>query len=96
MYSNWLVGYSSLLGPIAGIMVVDYFLVRKQSYDLVSLYKDGGSYPAWHIPGFVAFLVPVALTVVALATDRLSWFYDYGWFTGSLLGAAIYYLMSRG
>ena len=96
MYSNWLVGYSSLLGPIAGIMVVDYFLVRKQSYDLLSLYKDGGSYPAWHVPGFVAFLVPVALTVVALATDRLSWFYDYGWFTGSLLGAAIYYLMSRG
>jgi NCS1 family nucleobase:cation symporter-1 len=96
LYSNWLVGYSSLLGPIAGIMVVDYFLVRKQRYDLLSLYKDGGSYPAWHIPGFVAFLVPVALTLVALATDRLSWFYDYGWFTGSLLGAAIYYLMSRG
>jgi NCS1 family nucleobase:cation symporter-1 len=96
MYSNWLVGYSSLLGPIAGIMIVDYFLVRKRSYDLLSLYKDGGSYPAWHIPGFVAFLVPVALTVVALTTDRLSWFYDYGWFTGSLLGAAIYYLMSRG
>lgn len=96
LYSNWLIGYSSLLGPIAGIMIVDYFLVRKQRYDLPSLYKDGGSYPAWHLPGFVAFLVPVALTVVALATDRLSWFYDYGWFTGSLLGAAIYYLMSRG
>ncbi len=96
LYSNWLVGYSSLLGPIAGIMIVDYFLVRKQSYDLLSLYKDNGAYPAWHMPGFVAFLVPVALTVVALATDRLSWFYDYGWFTGSLLGAAIYYLMSRG
>jgi nucleobase:cation symporter-1, NCS1 family len=96
MYSNWLVGYSSLLGPIAGIMVVDYFLVRKQSYDLLSLYKDNGAYPAWHIPGFVALLVPVALTVVALTTDHLSWFYDYGWFTGSLLGAAIYFLMSRG
>jgi nucleobase:cation symporter-1, NCS1 family len=38
----------------------------------------------------------VALTVVALTTDHLSWFYDYGWFTGSFLGAAIYYLMSRG
>ncbi len=96
LYSNWLIGYSSLLGPIAGIMVVDYFLVRNQTYDLLSLYKDGGSYPAWHVPGFVAFLVPVALTVVALTTDHLSWFYDYGWFTGSLLGAVIYYLMSRG
>ncbi len=30
MYSNWLLGYSSLLGPIAGIMAVDYFLIKKQ------------------------------------------------------------------
>ncbi|MDH4047180.1 MAG: NCS1 family nucleobase:cation symporter-1 [Gammaproteobacteria bacterium] len=96
LYSNWLIGYSSLLGPIAGIMVVDYFLVRKQRYDLLSLYRDGGSYPAWHVPGFVAFLLPVALTLVALTTGHLSWFYDYGWFTGSLLGGVIYYLMSRG
>jgi NCS1 family nucleobase:cation symporter-1 len=96
LYSNWLIGYSSLLGPIAGIMIVDYFLVRRQHYDLLSLYRDGGSYPAWHVPGFVAFLVPVALTVVALTTGHLSWFYDYGWFTGSLLGGLIYYLTSRG
>jgi NCS1 family nucleobase:cation symporter-1 len=96
LYSNWLLGYSSLLGPIAGIMIVDYFLVRKQTYDLVSLYRDGGSYPAWNVPGIVAFLVPVALTVVALTTGFFSWFYDYGWFTGSLLGGIIYYLVSRG
>jgi nucleobase:cation symporter-1, NCS1 family len=96
LYSNWLIGYSSLLGPIAGIMIVDYFLVRKQSFDLLSLYQDGGIYPAWHVPGFVAFLAPVTLTVVALATNHLSWFYDYGWFTGSLLGGTIYYLMNRG
>jgi NCS1 family nucleobase:cation symporter-1 len=96
LYSNWLIGYSSLLGPIAGIMIVDYFVVRKQSFDLLSLYQDGGIYPAWHLPGFVAFLAPVTLTVVALTTNHLSWFYDYGWFTGSLLGGIIYYLMSRG
>ena len=35
-------GYSSLLGPIAGIMVVDYFVVRKQHYDLPGLYLDKG------------------------------------------------------
>ena len=36
LYSNWLIGYSSLLGPIAGIMIVDYFLVKNQSYDVSS------------------------------------------------------------
>ena len=54
LYSNWLLGYSSLLGPIAGIMVVDYFVVRRQHYDLPGLYLDGGPYPAWNLAGFVA------------------------------------------
>ena len=92
LYSNWLIGYSSLLGPIAGIMVVDYFLVRKQEYDLPGLYKMDGPYPAWHLPGFVAFLVPVALTLVAITTGELQWFYTYGWFTGSIVGGLIYFL----
>ncbi|MEX0735761.1 MAG: NCS1 family nucleobase:cation symporter-1 [Steroidobacteraceae bacterium] len=95
LYSNWLIGYSSLLGPIAGIMITDYFIVRRQRLDLAGLYKDDGPYPTWNLPGFVAFLAPVALTVVAIATGRLGWFYDYGWFTGSLLGGLLYYLLSR-
>jgi nucleobase:cation symporter-1, NCS1 family len=95
LYSNWLIGYSSLLGPIAGIMVVDYFIVRRQQYDLPGLYLDKGQYPAWNVAGFVAFLVPVALTLTALVTGTLQWFYDYGWFTGSILGGLIYYMVSR-
>ncbi len=90
VYSNWLLGYSSLLGPIAGIMVVDYFLVRRQRLDLAGLYRDD-VYPAWNWPGFAAFAVPVALTVMALGNRQFHWFYDYGWFTGSLLGGALYY-----
>ena len=95
MYSNWLIGYSSLLGPIAGIMVVDYFAIKKQSYDLLALYKDNAGYPAWNRAGFTAFLVPVGLTVVAITTGKLSWFYTYGWFTGSILGGLIYWIAAR-
>jgi NCS1 family nucleobase:cation symporter-1 len=94
LYSNWLLGYSSLLGPIAGIMIVDYFLIRRQTLDLPDLYKDNGTYPAWNLSGFVAFLVPVALTFIAVSTGALSWFYSYGWFTGSILGGLIYYVMN--
>ena len=96
LYSNWLLGYSSLLGPIAGIMIVDYFVIKRQTYELADLYRNGGRYPAWNVPGFVAFLVPVALTLVAITTDALGWFYDYGWFTGSILGGLVYYLLGRG
>jgi nucleobase:cation symporter-1, NCS1 family len=94
LYSNWLLGYSSLLGPIAGIMVVDYFVVRKQHYDLPSLYMEKGTYPSWNLAGFVALAVPVALTLIAIISGALQWFYTYGWFTGSALGAIIYFLMS--
>ena len=95
LYSNWLIAYSSLLGPIAGIMVVDYFLIKNQAYDLLALYKDNAGYPAWNTAGFIAFLIPVSLTLVAITTGQLSWFYDYGWFTGSILGGLIYYFVAR-
>jgi NCS1 family nucleobase:cation symporter-1 len=96
LYSNWLLGYSSLLGPIAGIMVIDYFLIKKQTYNLIALYKDNAGYPAWNKAGFIAFLIPVGLTIIAITTDKLGWFYDYGWFTGSILGGLIYYFVARG
>ena len=94
LYSNWLLGYSSLLGPIAGIMIVDYFVIKKQSFNLPALYLDDSEYPAWNMAGFIAFLVPVGLTLVAITTGKLAWFYNYGWFTGSILGATIYYFVA--
>jgi NCS1 family nucleobase:cation symporter-1 len=95
LYSNWLLGYSSLLGPIAGIMAVDYFLIKRQRLDVVALYRDDGRYPAINMAGFIAFGVPVVLTLISLTTGLWQWFYDYGWFTGSLLGAVVYYIAGK-
>lgn len=96
LYSNWLLGYSSLLGPIAGIMIVDYFIVRRQKLDLVSLYQSGGEYPDMNYSGLLAFVIPVMLTLMSLITGYFTWFYQFGWFTGSLLGALLYFLFNRG
>lgn len=95
MYSNWLLGYSSLLGPIAGIMAVDYFLIKQQRLDIPSLYMDNHAYPALNPAGFIAFGVPVLLTLISLVTGTMNWFYDYGWFTGSALGAVVYFVASK-
>jgi len=95
MYTNWLLGYSSLLGPIAGIMIVDYFIVKKQQLNLPELYKTHGIYAGFNMSGLIAFGVPVALTLFALTTGYLSWFYQYGWFTGSILGAIIYFFIAK-
>jgi len=35
--------------------------------------------------------VPVVLTLLSLGSSAFSWFYSYGWFTGSALGGLIYY-----
>ena len=44
LHLNWLVGYSGLLGPVAGIMIADYFLVRGTRLDTESLYRREGPY----------------------------------------------------
>ena len=41
---GWLVGYSGLLGPIAGVMITDYFLIRKCELSLTDLYRRNGVY----------------------------------------------------
>ena len=67
-----------------------YEIVRRQQLDLAGLYRDD-VYPAWNWSGFVAFGVPVVLTLLSLGSDAFSWFYSYGWFTGSALGGVLYY-----
>src|SRR5262245_47540522 len=41
---TWLIGYSALLGPIAGIMLCDYYLIRRTQLDTQALYDDRGPY----------------------------------------------------
>ena len=95
LYTGWLLGYSSLLGPIAGIMIVDYFIIKKQQLNLVDLYRQGGRYPSVNPAAMLAFVIPVALTVTAIISQSMMWFYNYGWFTGSLLGGVLYYAFSK-
>jgi NCS1 family nucleobase:cation symporter-1 len=95
MYSNWLLSYSNLLGPIAGIMIVDYFLIKKQHIHLIDIYKPGGFYPNIHWKGIISFIIPVFITIFALSTGVMKWIYDYGWFVGSFLGGTIYYFINK-
>ena len=92
MYTGWLLGYSSLLGPIAGIMVVDYFIIKKQRLELAELYKSEGIYGGFNKAGLLAFGIPVTLTLIAITTGMFSWFYQFGWFTGSIMGGVVYFI----
>ena len=47
---TWLIGYSALLGPIGGILIADYYLVRRTRLDVEALYRRSGEY--WYRSGF--------------------------------------------
>lgn len=102
---TWLVGYSALLGPIGGIMIVDYFLIRRTRLDLDGLYRERGPYhyrSGFNPIALLALVLAVAPCVpgfvheaglgwVPKAWDRI---YDYAWFVGFVLGGGLYWALS--
>jgi NCS1 family nucleobase:cation symporter-1 len=103
---TWLVAYSALLGAVAGILIVDYFLVRRRRLNLAGLFKQSGPY--WYQGGFnprallalalgIAPCVPGFLGTVGWAHVGAGWIrlYDYAWFVSLGISAAIYALLSR-
>jgi NCS1 family nucleobase:cation symporter-1 len=96
---GWLIGYSGLLGPVAGIMVTDYFLIRGTRLDVVSLYRRGGPYEYTRgiNPRAIAALVAgVVVALIGLAVPVLRFLYDYAWFVGFFVSATSYYLLMLG
>jgi nucleobase:cation symporter-1, NCS1 family len=90
---GWLVGYSGLLGPIAGIMIADYFLVRKRTLDVEALYRRGGAYEyrsGFNYRALYALALGIVVALCGLLYHPLRWLYDYAWFVGFLVSAGAY------
>jgi len=95
---GWLVGYSGLLGPIAGVMIVDYFLVRRCRLLVDDLYLRGGAYEytgGFHYRALLALAGGIAVALLGLLIPRLRWLYDYAWFVGFLVSGAVYRAITR-
>jgi NCS1 family nucleobase:cation symporter-1 len=93
---GWLVGYSGLLGPVAGIMIADYFLLRGTKLDSYSLYRRGGMYEyrrGLNPAAIVALVVGVFAALIGRFVPRVAFLYDYAWFIGFFLAGAVYYVM---
>jgi len=96
---GWLVGYSGLLGPVAGIMVTDYFIVRKTRLSLTDLYRRSGIYEytnGVNYRAMIALAAGVALALSGLFVHAVHWFYDYAWFTGFFASGGVYLLLMLG
>jgi len=82
---GWLVGYSSFLGPIAGVMIADYYVLRKRVISTDDLFERGGAYEFsagfnWRAIGALAAGILVAL--IGLEVPALHSLYQYAWFVG--------------
>lgn len=93
---GWLVGYSGFLGPIAGIFIADYWLVRKANLSLADLYTADGIYGRWNPKALLALVAGVAVALIGLVVPALRPLYDYSWFVGFGVAFALYALLMRG
>lgn len=105
----FLVAYGALLGPIAGIMIADYFVLRRQHLEVAELYRTDGIYRysgGFSLPAFGAFFLAVLVNLpgflvstglVEAATIGGFWvsLYDYAWFIGFGLAFVGYLLLKR-
>lgn len=103
---TWLVGYSALLGPIAGILIADYFLVRKTEFRVEDFFRKDGAFGAnagWNPAGLSAFALGVlpnlpgflhATGVLKSVPPFFDSVYGYAWFVGFAVAAILYLLFS--
>lgn len=93
---GWLIGYSSFLGPIAGILIADYWLLRRQELHSVDLYVRGGAYEytgGLNLGAVLALCIGVGVSLLGLLVPALRWLYDYAWFVGFASAFGVYMLV---
>jgi len=97
--SGFLIFVSGLLGPVLGILVTDYFLIRKKRVELAELYKEKGLY-SYKKTGFnraaiIALFTGVFLALIGYWVPSLNFLYSLSWFTGFIISSVIYYFMMK-
>jgi NCS1 family nucleobase:cation symporter-1 len=95
---GWLVGYSGLLGPIAGVMIADYFVVRRSTLRVDDLYRRDGLYEykgGFNARAIAALVMGIAVALLGLVVPPLRILYDYAWFVGFAVAGGAYVVLMR-
>jgi len=95
---GWLGGYAAFLGPVAGIMICDYFVIRRRVLVVDDLYLRGGVYE--YSRGFnwlavLALALGAGTALVGLVVAPLRVLYDYSWFVGFAVSFVAYYALMK-
>jgi nucleobase:cation symporter-1, NCS1 family len=95
---GWLVGYSGGMAAIAGVLIVDYWLVRKKQLALGDLYRTRGTYSysgGWNWRAVVATLLGCFVAWIGVFVPKLRPLYDYAWFIGLGVSALAYLALMK-
>jgi NCS1 family nucleobase:cation symporter-1 len=95
---GWLGGYAAVLGPVAGIMICDYYLVRRKHLVVNDLYLRGGQYEyssGFNWRAIAALVIGSAVALMGLVIPSVRVLYDYSWFVGFLVAFVSYYALMR-
>lgn len=90
-----LIFVSGLLGPVLGVMMSDYFIVRKEELNVVALFEVGGEYAGFRWSAFVALGAGIIAALLGLWIPALSWLYTLSWFSGFGVSFGVYALIGR-
>ena len=91
---GWLGGYAAFLGPVAGIMICDYFLLRRRVLVVDDLYLRGRIYEysrGFNSRAVGALLLGAGSALIGLVVPALRPLYDYSWFVGFVVAFGTYY-----
>ena len=88
------------MGPMFGIIMVDYYLIPKGKINVAALYQEEGEYRytnGWNVNAVIAAAIgAVFSTILPNFTNLLpSWWGVYGWFFGVAIGGAVYYALVK-
>lgn len=106
---NWLIAYSSLLGPVGGILIADYYFIRKKILIADDLYKHNGSYSysggfnsiaiiallAGILPNLPGFLLQIKVISNSVFPAWVSGLYNYAWFVGFVVSGIVYWILMK-
>lgn len=103
---KWLIGYSLLLGAAGGVLIADYYFIRRTQLDLAGLYRREGPY--WYRGGFnlvalvalacgIAPCLPGFLSAVEWISVSHFWthLYHYAWFVSFGVALVVYTLVMK-
>lgn len=95
---GWLGGYAAFLGPVAGIMICDYYIIRRRKLLVEDLYLRGRLYEytnGFNWSAILALCAGAGTALIGLGVPSLRVLYDYSWFVGFVVSFITYYLFMK-